>query len=432
MKREKHMDCNSGGEWTMDTIHMKFGTPTPVSFMEPGIDEPLEARFHGAADIREYDTSKFADEAAVTFAVRSGVTPIAQNAFNHWPVKEVVNSNKEELLASLLEEGFANIGIKASFVIATFMLTEESRQRYGDMHQKKITFDETSKQPKLTDLIPEEHGPLLEISYWHSSHGMAMGSGTSGSEDIMWKDDGSVIIETRDHRDGIDKYEKYLAGSEAAAKLRQYVKDAHLAEMAQVKAIPCPYQVTDYSSTAYMTLIFDDGRDGAHVEVTRRLDLGSYWKLQSEAVSGVYDIIKECKDTGTCLEKEESSYDIYAPGSAMPGFKGGGIGMFFLGGESGSNSDGSTPEPEKPSVSNAVTWKCSCGNDNSDTAKFCPECGSARPVEKWKCPTCGAENAGKFCAECGNPKPAPTWKCPNCGAENGGKFCSECGTPKPQ
>ena len=389
----------------MAEIHMKFGTPTPVSFKEPGIDEPLEARFHGAADIREYDTSKFADEAAVTFAVRSSVTPIAQNALEHWPVKEVVNSNKEELLASLLEEGFAKIGIKASFVIATFMLSEESRQRYGDMHQKKTILEETSKQPKLTDLIPEEHGPLLEISYWHSSQGMSMGSGTSGSEAVMWKDDGSVIIETRDHSNGTDKYEKYLAGSEAAEKLRQYVKDAHLAEMAQVGFIRSPYQMTDYSSSAHMKFTFDDGKDGAHAVVTRSLDLGSYWRVQSDAVKVVYEIIKECKDTGTCLEKEEKSYDIYAPGNAMPGFNGGGIGMFFLGGKSGGNQAGSTPEPEKTFAHAAVTWKCTCGYENNDTAKFCCECGSPRPVEKWKCPTCGAENAGKFCSECGNPKP---------------------------
>ncbi len=389
----------------MDAIHMKFGTPTPVSFKEPGIDEPLEARFSGAAVIKEYDASKFADEAAVTFAVRSGVTPIAQNALDHWPVKEIVNSNKEELLASLLEEEFAKIGIKASFVIATFMLTQESRQKYGDLHQKKITFDETSKQPKLSDLTPEEHGPLLEINYWHSSHGMSMGSGTSSSEVIMWKDDGSVVIESRDHSNGTDKYEKYLAGNEAAEKLRQYVKDAHLAEMAQVKAIPSPYQMTDYSSSAYMKFTFDDGKDGAHAVVTRTLNLGSYWRLQSDAVKVVYEIIKECKYTGTCLEKEEKSYDIYAPGNAMPGFNGGGIGMFFLGGKSGGNQAGGTPEPEKTSAPAAVTWKCTCGYENNDTAKFCCECGSPRPVEKWKCPTCGAENAGKFCSECGNPKP---------------------------
>lgn len=269
------------------------------------------------------------------------------------------------------------------------------------------------KQPKLSDLTLEEHGPLIEINYRHSAHGMAMGSGTSCSEDIVWQDDGSVLIESRDHSNGTDKYEKYLAGSAAAEKLRQYVKDAHLAEMAQIEPIPSPYQMTDYSSSAHMKFTFDDGKDGMQVKVTRSLNLGSYWKLQGDAVRGVYDLIKECKDTGSCLEKNESSYDIYAPGTGVAGFMGLGMGMF--GGS--------------PSASSAGTWKCKCGADNDDTAKFCPDCGTPRPSDDWKCPECGAINSGKFCAECGSPKP---WKCPVCGAENKGKFCAECGTPKPQ
>nr|MCR5739279.1 hypothetical protein [Lachnospiraceae bacterium] len=143
------------------------------------------------------------------------------------------------------------------------------------------------KQPKLSDLTLEEHGPLIEINYRHSAHGMAMGSGTSCSEDIVWQDDGSVLIESRDHSNGTDKYEKYLAGSAAAEKLRQYVKDAHLAEMAQIEPIPSPYQMTDYSSSAHMKFTFDDCKDGMQVKVTRSLDLGSYWKLQGDAVRGV-------------------------------------------------------------------------------------------------------------------------------------------------
>lgn len=284
------------------------------------------------------------------------------------------------------------------------------------------------KQPKLSDLTPEEHGPLIEINYRHSAHGMAMGSGTSCSEDIVWQDDGSVLIESRDHSNGTDKYEKYLAGSAAAEKLRQYVKDAHLAEMAQIEPIPSPYQMTDYSSSAHMKFTFDDCKDGMRVKVTRSLDLGSYWKLQGDAVRGVYDLIKECKDTGSCLEKNESSYDIYAPGTGAAGFMGLGMGMFGGSKPSGGNLAGGASAPSKPSASSAGTWKCKCGADNDDTAKFCPDCGTPRPSDDWKCPECGAINSGKFCAECGTPRP---WKCPVCGAENRGKFCAECGTPKP-
>ena len=85
-------------------------------------------------------------------------------------------------------ETVKKLGIKATFVVVTFMLTEESRQKYKDHMKKTATLGDltdTSKQPKLSDLTPEEHGPLIEINYSHSSHGMAMGSGSSSSEKIV-------------------------------------------------------------------------------------------------------------------------------------------------------------------------------------------------------------------------------------------------------
>jgi len=76
------------------------------------------------------------------------------------------------------------------------------------------------------------------------------------------------------------------------------------------------------------------------------------------------------------------------------------------------------------------TWTCTCGNKGI-TSKFCPECGSAKPVsiDGWNC-ACGKTNVTtKFCPECGAKKPeTTTWNCPACG--NTGitaKFCPECG-----
>lgn len=47
---------------------------------------------------------------------------------------------------------------------------------------------------------------------------------------------------------------------------------------------------------------------------------------------------------------------------------------------------------------------------------------------QWTC-SCGQSNTGKFCTECGKPAPSSDWTC-SCGQVNTGKFCSNCGKPR--
>ena len=119
-----------------------------------------------------------------------------------------------------------------------------------------------------------------------------------------------------------------------------------------------------------------------------------------------------------------------ANGSAAA-FMGMGVGMNAGGSFMASASASNQAQMERrASEAPADGWTCKCGKVNS--GKFCPECGSPRPlpVDSWTC-KCGKVNTGKFCPECGSPKPTSAeWFCPNCGKKNTGNFCGDCGTKR--
>ena len=53
-------------------------------------------------------------------------------------------------------------------------------------------------------------------------------------------------------------------------------------------------------------------------------------------------------------------------------------------------------------------WDCKECGTKGITSKFCPECGTKRPIEvpkEWSCPECKTQNiTSKFCPECGHPR----------------------------
>ena len=129
---------------------------------------------------------------------------------------------------------------------------------------------------------------------------------------------------------------------------------------------------------------------------------------------------------------------------AMTGFMGMGMAMnagggmnaqnlFAMGQQQQANQQQTNQQSQQNNARNA--WTCSCGA--TATGKFCPECGSPKPVQEdgWTC-SCGALNKGKFCQNCGKKKPegAPLYRCDKCGWEpedptHPPKFCPECGDP---
>ncbi|MDO4467642.1 MAG: SPFH domain-containing protein [Bacillota bacterium] len=124
-------------------------------------------------------------------------------------------------------------------------------------------------------------------------------------------------------------------------------------------------------------------------------------------------------------------------GGAMTGF----MGMNMASQAGGMNPQtlfqmGAQQAQAQTPVTNPNAWTCpQC--QTSATGKFCPECGTPKPVPAagWTC-SCGTINKGKFCSECGSKKPvgAVQYKCDKCGWEPEDptappKFCPECGDP---
>lgn len=131
---------------------------------------------------------------------------------------------------------------------------------------------------------------------------------------------------------------------------------------------------------------------------------------------------------------------------AMTGFMGVGMGINAMGNMMNSFAPNPQAAAQQPAAgaqaaAGAVTagamaagaaktgeWTCECGQSN--TGKFCSNCGKAAPVKnEWTC-ECGTVNTGRFCSECGKPAPIPEWTC-ECGTVNAGKFCSNCGKARP-
>ncbi len=117
------------------------------------------------------------------------------------------------------------------------------------------------------------------------------------------------------------------------------------------------------------------------------------------------------------------------PDGSAAAFMGMGVGMNAGGSFMASASASNQAQMERRAAeAPADGWTCKCGK--VCTGKFCPECGSPRPLpaDSWTC-KCGKVSTGKFCPDCGSPRPAPSadWFCPDCGKKNTGNFCTDCG-----
>ena len=79
-----------------------------------------------------------------------------------------------------------------------------------------------------------------------------------------------------------------------------------------------------------MTFTFDDSAVSGNPKVTRTIDRGSFWEVQTNVIRKIDELIKECETTGTLIEKTENEKKNTNSGSPVGmGFMG--LGMGFTG-----------------------------------------------------------------------------------------------------
>ena len=246
--------------------------------------------------------------------------------------------------------------------------------------------------------IPDEkHGPLTGFTYALTSHGMMMGSGSSRTRELEWKQDGTVELEDRYSGGGTRTVERYAVSPETARKIPDLVNGKKLAALSQMDIrLPLVY---DCFTSATIGMTFDDRPVGGAPYVRRSLYCGAAGMVFGPIEDEIRGILEELEETGELLFSEEKKTE-----GGLPGFMGPGGSLLLTPGTG-------TPEATPPagSAPPEAEWNFGCGK-TGNTGKFCPECGSPRPQEEtggWTCSSCGtAGNLGKFCSECGSRKPA--------------------------
>jgi len=222
----------------------------------------------------------------------------------------------------------------------TFKMAEEFEKNYMNNASGELENPQKTKEPSLSDLTEEIHGPVTEVITNYSRSGMAVGDYTYIEKHLRWQQDGSLLIQTQIVDHGINEDTEIKVESEVAAKLRTYIAENHIAEMAQIQSEPKPF-VPDLSVTENLSVYFDDSSIGGSARVKRTLDCTIRCELLSSAVSEIERLIKECENSGTVISNEESSTTFSK-----------GMNNFLQGGPK---------------------WKCECGQEN--TGMYCSNCG---------------------------------------------------------
>ncbi len=172
----------------MPGIITKFGTPEPVAFKEKGCDTEFAARISGALYINEYDGTACGGNLPAFAAEK-----IEEHLAKWNKDDKLLGVDGKEMLELMLNYDLMEAGVSGSSRIDDITITEETDGLYQEQIMKPYREAKQEAREKAIEAAVEPHGPLTEVSYNLSSHGMMAGSSSGISRKVTWNSDGTAI-----------------------------------------------------------------------------------------------------------------------------------------------------------------------------------------------------------------------------------------------
>lgn len=348
----------------MSGIIVRFETKEPVIFQEKGFDTEFKANVSGALYIDDYDENAYgANENERRQNLGKWALGKVSEHLSRWSEKEEgLYLSGNGILESLLREDMNAEGLMGSARVDTIKISDDTNEKYQELILKPAREAKQEAFQKKMEAAQEPHGPLMEVSYNRSSHGMMAGTGSSITKTLRWKGDGSVILSSNILSGGKNFHSDYKVKPEIAQKVRDFVTDSKLAALANLR-LETPMMYDNFTS-ASISMTYDDSSIGGDAFNMCCLMCGPYGLTYASIEKEIDALLEECEKTGECIKNQ--MYD------STQGF----TGMFFGMGMMNMVQTGNPLAP-KGTQETGTKWICSCGTENG--GRFCTECGKPRP-----------------------------------------------------
>ena len=245
-----------------------------------------------------------------------------------------------------------------------------------EYRMKRNPFD--GKYPTLAEVraYKETHGPLIACTWSGYSNGMSYMSHTEYRLTLK-KQDGVLTLDEYDMQQGVHiTTRQYRADEAALARLQEIAERENLAAWEYLKISPQLREtipvIMDFSSSAHITLTFDDTAVGSRRPAQRSIDCEAARLLGGgDVLDEVRSLLSSCKADSALISEETT-----APPNpfAWPN----GMGMTVTAGTA--PPEGAPPPDHAPAAAAPDgTWRCPHCGEAGLTTKFCPNCGAARP-----------------------------------------------------